>query len=109
MNPPNCLVALDVLFFKFKTDKTFDDNPFFDTTLIVTRTLPPETSETRRGEMVQLSTLGGVESNAIALPEDPVLRINTTNRQLEKVLIFEGLIHRPYSTFRHLPRFQCGS
>lgn len=85
MNPPNCLVELEVLFFKFKTDNTFEDNPFFDTTLTVTRTVPPETSETRRGEIMQLSTLGGVESNAIALPKDPVLRIKTTNEQLKKV------------------------
>ena len=83
---------LEVLFFKFKATTTLDDNPFFDTTLIVTRTLPPVTSETWRDEIMQLSTLGGVESNAIALPKDPVLRIKTTSTQLEKVLILEPLI-----------------
>ncbi len=92
MKPPNCLVTLVLLFFKFKTDKTFDDNPFFDTTLIVTRNLPPVTLETWRGEIVQLSTLGGVGSNAIAIPIKPVLRIKTTVREHENNLTLENFI-----------------
>ena len=66
IKPPNWRVVVVVLFFKLRTDNTGEDNPFFETTLKDTCTVPPVTSETSRGEMVQLSTLGGVESKANA-------------------------------------------
>jgi len=53
---------------------------------------------------VQLSTLGGVESNAIAFPTKPVLRIKTTTRQLKNFLTLEAFISSPYSSLLPLAR-----